>query len=164
MKTLKESCKFAINILLFVNFIVLILAVWLDLNILAIMAITLGALSIGVSMMAAEEFKFKIIVKDLNIYFFLVAIIIGISVIMVESWLLYIGLALFFLVLLFYAITILFDDKNAKETKKQTNEGVASNKTDNAINKKIENQNTEKKPNNNQQNNKKNNNIKKKKK
>ena len=69
---LKKSCNVAANVLLIVALAVMVVAVYLQNYYLALATITLSVLCIVISVLGAEEMKLSKILKDLNIYFFIV--------------------------------------------------------------------------------------------
>lgn len=119
---LKQALKFAAGLLLFVSLTLMVLTVWLEDFYLAIGTIVVSVISLAVTVLSAEKFDIKVIWKDLNIYFYLVSIIICLSVTITSQILFYIGLVLFICVILLYFIPLFVveneDKKNKKSNKK----------------------------------------------
>ena len=116
---LKKSCNVAANVLLIVALAVMVVAVYLQNYYLALATITLSALCIVISVLGAEEMKLSKILKDLNIYFFIVCIVVCVSVIVNSQLVFYIGLVLFILMILLYFIPMFITEKEDKKKKKR---------------------------------------------
>jgi Ca2+/Na+ antiporter len=115
---LKSTFKAASNVLLILALGLMVVAVYLENFYLSIGGLVLSAASIVITVLSADELKAKSILKELNIYFFLVAIIVNLSVILNEKVLFYVGLVLFILMILLYFIPMFFEEKEEKQGKK----------------------------------------------
>ena len=125
-KALKKSLSITSNILLVVTLILMLLSVWKEYFYLSIFTISLSIVSIIITIFSAEEYTFKSMFKELNIYFFVVSIIEALSVVVNSKVLFYIGLALFILMILLYLIPLFVKEKeenveNNNTSKNQTN-------------------------------------------
>lgn len=120
---LKKALKFAAGLLLFVSLGLMVLTVWLENFYLSIGSIVVSVVSLAVTILSAEKFDIKEIWKDLNIYFFLVSIVVCLSVTISSQILFYVGLVLFIFVILLYFIPLFVveneDKKNKKSLKKK---------------------------------------------
>lgn len=120
---LKKALKFAAGLLLFVSLGLMVLTVWLENFYLSIGSIVVSVVSLAVTILSAEKFDIKEIWKDLNIYFFLVSIVVCLSVTISSQILFYVGLVLFIFVILLYFIPLFVveneDKKNKKSMKKK---------------------------------------------
>ncbi len=120
---LKKALKFAAGLLLFLSLGLMVLTVWLEDFYLSIGSIVVSVVSLAVTILSAEKFDIKEIWKDLNIYFFLVSIVVCLSVTISSQILFYIGLVLFIFVILLYFIPLFVaeneDKKNKKSMKKK---------------------------------------------
>ncbi len=120
---LKKALKFAAGLLLFVSLGLMVLTVWLENFYLSIGSIAVSVVSLAVTILSAEKFDIKEIWKDLNIYFFLVSIVVCLSVTISSQILFYVGLVLFIFVILLYFIPLFVveneDKKNKKSMKKK---------------------------------------------
>lgn len=117
--TIKSSLKIAANILLFITLALMVVTVWLENLFLGVATISISVLSILVCIFSADEINVKSFWKDLNIYFFVVAIIIGLSIVLANKILFYIGIVLFVLVILLFLIPMFVSEKEeGKKNKK----------------------------------------------
>ena len=120
---LKKALKFAAGLLLFLSLGLMVITVWLEDFYLSIGSIVVSVVSLAVTILSAEKFDIKEIWKDLNIYFFLVSIVVCLSVTISSQILFYIGLVLFIFVILLYFIPLFVveneDKKNKKSMKKK---------------------------------------------
>jgi len=105
---LKNSFKAASNVLLMISLALMVVAVYLENFYISVGGIVLSVASIAVTVLSANEFTFKSIFKELNMYFFVVAIVVNLSVMLNEKVLFYVGLVLFILMILLYFIHIFF--------------------------------------------------------
>jgi len=115
---LKSSLKIASNILLFISLTLMVLTVWLQNFYLAVATISISIIGVLVSLFSNEGFNVKMFTKDLNLYFFIVSIIIGISEMINNKTLFYVGLVLFVLMIFLYLIPLFVTEKEEKKTKK----------------------------------------------
>lgn len=116
---LKETFKVASNILLILSLGLMVVAVYLENFYLSLGGIVLSAVSIIITALSANELSLKGILKELNLYFFLVSVIVNLSVILNEKVLFYVGLVLFILMILLYFIPMFFEEKEDKKNKKR---------------------------------------------
>ena len=115
---LKNTFKAASNVLLMIALGLMVVSVYLENFYLSFGGIVLSAVSIVITILSADELKAKSIFKELNLYFFLVAIVVNLSVILNEKVLFYVGLVLFILMILLYFIPMFFEEKEEKKIKK----------------------------------------------
>lgn len=118
---LKNTFKAASNVLLMIALGLMVVSVYLENFYLSFGGIVLSAVSIVITILSADELKAKSIFKELNLYFFLVAIVVNLSVILNEKVLFYVGLVLFILMILLYFIPMFFEEKEEKKSKKGKN-------------------------------------------
>ena len=118
----KSSLKIVSNVLLFISLALMVLNVWLEKEYyISIIAITISIVGLLVTLFSHEGPFLKVFVKELNLYFFVVCIIIGISVMSAIKTLFYIGMVLFILMIVLYLIPLFVaekEDKNNKKAKK----------------------------------------------
>ena len=115
---LKNSFKAASNVLLMITLALMVVAVYLENFYISVGGITLSVVSIAVTVLSVDEFTFKSIFKELNMYFFVVAIVVNLSVMLSQKVLFYVGLVLFILMILLYFIPMFFEEKEDKKGKK----------------------------------------------
>ncbi len=125
---LKNSFKAASNILLMISLALMVVAVYLENFYLSVGGIALSVVSIIVTILSADSFSLKSIFKELNMYFFIVAIIVNLSVLLNEKVLFYVGLVLFILMILLYFIPMFFEEKEDNEQNKKNNKNKKKNK------------------------------------
>lgn len=118
---LKSSLKVTSNILLFLSLALMVITVWLENFYVAVAAISVSGLGIIVSLFSNEGISLKIFTKDLNLYFFIVSIIISVSVIVANKTLFYVGLVLFLLMIFLYLIPLFVTEKEDKPSKNKKN-------------------------------------------
>ena len=115
---LKNSFKAASNVLLMITLALMVVAVYLENFYISVGGITLSVVSIAVTVLSVDEFTFKSIFKELNMYFFVVSIVVNLSVMLSQKVLFYVGLVLFILMILLYFIPMFFEEKEDKKGKK----------------------------------------------
>ena len=103
---LKSSLKIASNILLFLSLTLMVLTVWLENFYVAVAAISISGLGVLVSLFSNEKIGLKMFTKDLNLYFFIVGILVSVSVIIASQVLFYVGLVFFVLMIFLYLIPL----------------------------------------------------------
>lgn len=115
---MKKIFKTSSDVMIYVISIILILTVWLESKLLGVCVITMSLISIALSVLSNEKISFKDIITDINIYYFIVAIVLALSKVLMLENLFYIGLVLFVIVLVLYIIFMIIfkskDDKNKK--------------------------------------------------
>ncbi len=117
-KDFKKTLQIANNILLYVVSILLLLSVWLELTIFHFATISMAVLSLIISVISKDEIKPKFIFSDMNLYYFLVTIIIAISKVINSNKLFYVGIGLFAIVLVLYIIfTFIINQDKKKDNK-----------------------------------------------
>ena len=116
---LKSSLKVASNILLFLSLALMVVTVWLENFYVAVAAIAISGVGVLVSLFSNEGINLKMFTKDLNLYFFIVSIIISVSVIVANQTLFYVGLVLFLLMIFLYLIPLFVTEKEEKQTTKK---------------------------------------------
>ena len=116
-EALKSSFKITSNVLLFVSLLLMVLSVGLDEFefYLGVAAIVISVIGILATLFRGEGIK--IFTKDLNLYCFLVVIIISVATIISNKILFYIGLVLFLLMILLYLIPLFVTEKEDKPAK-----------------------------------------------
>lgn len=114
-QTLKSSLKLTSNLILFLSLLLMVLTVWLENFYLGVAAISISVVGIIASVLSNEGIR--ILTKDLNLYFFVVAIIISVATITSNKILFYIGLVLFLLMVLLYLIPLFVTEKEDKPAK-----------------------------------------------
>lgn len=114
-QTLKSSLKLTSNLILFLSLLLMVLTVWLENFYLGVAAISISV--VGVIASALSNEGIRILTKDLNLYFFVVAIIISVATITSNKILFYIGLVLFLLMVLLYLIPLFVTEKEDKPAK-----------------------------------------------
>ena len=99
-KLIKPSLKMVSNVLLFISLGLMVLNVWLENEYyISVAAIAISVVGLLVTLFSHDGPFLKIFVKELNIYFFVVCLIVGFSVILDAKVLFYIGMVLFILVI-----------------------------------------------------------------
>lgn len=114
---LKSSLKIASNILLFLSLTLMVLTVWLENFYVAVAAISISGLGVLVSLFSNEKIGLKMFTKDLNFYFFIVGILVSVSVIIASQVLFYVGLVFFVLMIFLYLIPLFVTEKEDKPSK-----------------------------------------------
>ena len=91
-KLIKPSLKMVSNVLLFISLGLMVLNVWLENEYyISVAAIAISVVGLLVTLFSHDGPFLKIFVKELNIYFFVVCLIVGFSVILNAKVLFYIG-------------------------------------------------------------------------
>lgn len=111
-KTIESTLKFASNLLLFIGLILMVLTVWLENYYLSIGTIVVCIVSMIVTILGAVKPKIKEALKDINLYFYIVCIVLSLSVTIDNKVLFYIGLVLFILVIFLYFIPMFVTEKD----------------------------------------------------
>ena len=114
---LKSSLKIASNILLFLSLTLMVLTVWLENFYVAVAAISISGLGVLVSFFSNEKIGLKMFTKDLNLYFFIIGILVSVSVIIASQVLFYVGLVFFVLMIFLYLIPLFVTEKEDKPSK-----------------------------------------------
>ena len=100
--TFKKTLKLASNILLIANLVLMVFALRMEHYYLAVATIASSALSIVITALGHE--KIEDAAKNLNIYFFVVSVILALSVTIPSQILYYIGLILFMIIPHYYIL------------------------------------------------------------
>lgn len=117
-KLIKPSLKMVSNVLLFISLGLMVLNVWLENEYyISVAAIAISVVGLLVTLFSHDGPFLKIFVKELNIYFFVVCLIVGFSVILDAKVLFYIGMVLFILVIVLYLIPLFVAEKEDKKLK-----------------------------------------------
>lgn len=117
-KLIKPSLKMVSNVLLFISLGLMVLNVWLENEYyISVAAIAISVVGLLVTLFSHDGPFLKIFVKELNIYFFVVCLIVGLSVILDAKVLFYIGMVLFILVIVLYLIPLFVTEKEDKKQK-----------------------------------------------
>jgi Ca2+/Na+ antiporter len=117
-KLIKPSLKMVSNVLLFISLGLMVLNVWLENEYyISVAAIAISVVGLLVTLFSHDGPFLKIFVKELNIYFFVVCLIVGFSVILDAKVLFYIGMVLFILVIVLYLIPLFVTEKEDKKQK-----------------------------------------------
>lgn len=117
-KLIKPSLKMVSNVLLFISLGLMVLNVWLENEYyISVAAIAISVAGLLVTLFSHDGPFLKIFVKELNIYFFVVCLIVGFSVILDAKVLFYIGMVLFILVIVLYLIPLFVAEKEEKKQK-----------------------------------------------
>ena len=96
----------------------MVLNVWLENEYyISVAAIAISVVGLLVTLFSHDGPFLKIFVKELNIYFFVVCLIVGFSVILDAKVLFYIGMVLFILVIVLYLIPLFVTEKEDKKQK-----------------------------------------------
>lgn len=116
-KAIESTLKFASNLLLFISLILMVLTVWLENYYLSIGTIVVCVVSLIITVLSAEKPKIKEALKNINLYFYIVCIILSLSVTVANKVIFYVGLVLFILVIFLYFIPMFVNEKedNKKE-------------------------------------------------
>ena len=121
-KLIKPSLKMVSNVLLFISLGLMVLNVWLENEYyISVAAIAISVVGLLVTLFSHDGPFLKIFVKELNIYFFVVCLIVGFSVILDAKVLFYIGMVLFILVIVLYLIPLFVAEKEDKKLKGKKN-------------------------------------------
>lgn len=115
----KSMFNIASNSLLFIGLILMVVTVWLENYYLSVGTVVVCAVSLLITILGAEGPKFKGMWKEINLYFFVVCIVLSLSVTLASKMLFYIGIVLFILVIFLYFIPMFVTEKEeTKKTKK----------------------------------------------
>lgn len=114
-QTFKNSLKMSSNILLLVTLALMAVTAWTDEFYLSIATISLSVVSIVVTVLSVDEMTFSNVIKEINNYFFIVTILIALSVTLTSQILFYIGLVLFIMVIFLYFIPMFVKEKEEKK-------------------------------------------------
>lgn len=120
MKTeLKKVFKITSDVLLYLTSILLVVTLWLENNIIASASICMSLIAIVLLIISIEKFDVKKIFSDINVYYFIVLIVLGISRIIGSDILFRVGLVLFVVLILVY-FGIIFLKKGVKKGEKKS--------------------------------------------
>lgn len=115
----KSSLKIVSNVLLFISLALMVINVWLEKEYyVSFAAIAISVVGVLVTLFSNDGPFFKVFVKELNLYFFIVCIIIGFAVMLSNQILFYVGMVLFILMIVLYLIPLFVTEKEDKKTKK----------------------------------------------
>ena len=114
-QTFKNSLKMSSNILLLVTLALMAVTAWTDEFYLSIATISLSVVSIVVTVLSVDKMTFSNVIKEINNYFFIVTILIALSVTLTSQILFYIGLVLFIMVIFLYFIPMFVKEKEEKK-------------------------------------------------
>jgi hypothetical protein len=115
--TFKKTLKLASNILLIANLVLMVFALRMEHYYLAVATIASSAVSIVITALGHE--KIEDAAKNLNIYFFVVSVILALSVTIPSQILYYIGLILFILMAILYLIPLFMNEKQQNNKTKK---------------------------------------------
>ena len=132
--TFKKSLAITSNVLLIVNLILMLLCAWQEYFYLSIFTISLSIIGIVITLLSASEYTPKTMFKELNTYFFVVSILVCLSVVLLNKVLFYVGVALFVLMILLYFIPLFINEK--EDTNKDKPQNNSNNKSGKKKNKK----------------------------
>lgn len=125
-KEFKEILKLSSNAILYVASIILVASLWIENNILGTTVITLSVISIVLFAISCETKKD--VFKEINVYYFVILILLGISRILDSQTLFNIAIALFVILLLVYIFfTFIKKDTKEEDTKKELTKEVKKN-------------------------------------
>lgn len=115
----KSSLKIVSNVLLFISLALMVINVWLEKEYyVSFAAITISVVGVLVTLFSNDGPFLNVFVKELNLYFFIVCIIIGFAVMLSIKVLFYIGMVLFILMIVLYLIPLFVTEKEDKKAKK----------------------------------------------
>lgn len=118
-KEFKGILKITSDVLLYLTSILLVITLWLENNIIASASISMSVIALILLFASLEKFNLKLF-ADVNLYYFIILIVLGISRIVGSDILFRIGLVLFVLLILVYFCLIFFKKgmmKNGKKNK-----------------------------------------------
>lgn len=125
-KEFKEILKLSSNAMLYVASIILVASLWIENNILGTTVIALSVISIALFAISCETKKD--VFKEINVYYFVILILLGISRILDSQTLFNIAIALFVILLLVYIFfTFIKKDTKEEDTKKELTKEVKKN-------------------------------------
>lgn len=125
-KEFKEILKLSSNAILYVASIILVASLWIENNILGTTVIALSVISIVLFAISCETKKD--VFKEINVYYFVILILLGISRILDSQTLFNIAIALFVILLLVYIFfTFIKKDTKEEDTKKELTKEVKKN-------------------------------------
>ena len=108
----KSSLKIVSNVLLFISLALMVINVWLEKEYyVSFAAITISVVGVLVTLFSNDGPFLNVFVKELNLYFFIVCIIIGFAVMLSIKVLFYIGMVLFILMIVLYLIPLFVTEK-----------------------------------------------------
>lgn len=114
-----STFKVASNALLFIGLILMVVTVWLENYYLSVGTIVVCAISLIITILGANKPKIIEALKDINLYFFVVCIVLSLSVTMANKILFYVGIVLFILVLFLYFIPMFVNEKEDNKKNKK---------------------------------------------
>ena len=115
---IKASLKIVSNVLLFVSLALMVLNVWLEKEYyVSLAAIAISVVGLIVTLFSHDGPFLKVFAKELNLYFFVVCLVIGFSVMQSNKILFYIGMVLFILMIVLYLIPLFVEEKEEKKKK-----------------------------------------------
>lgn len=116
-EALKSSFKITSNVLLFLSLILQVLSVGIEEYEFYFSVAAIATCVIGILVTLLRGEGIKILTKDLNLYCFVVVIVLSIATIIGNRTLFFIGVVLFILMILLYLIPLFVTEKEDKTSK-----------------------------------------------
>lgn len=124
-KEFKQILKLSSNAMLYVASIILVASLWIENNILGTTVVAMSVIAIVLFALSSEEIKDMF--KEINVYYFVVLILLGISRILDSQTLFNVALAIFVILLLVYIFFTFIKKDNKDEVKNEVAKEVKKN-------------------------------------
>ena len=124
-KEFKQILKLSSNAMLYVASIILVASLWIENNILGTTVVAMSVIAIVLFALSSEAIKD--IFKEINVYYFVVLILLGISRILDSQTLFNVAIAIFVILLLVYIFFTFIKKDNKAEVKNEVVKEVKKN-------------------------------------
>lgn len=124
-KEFKQILKLSSNAMLYVASIILVASLWIENNILGTTVVAMSVIAIVLFALSSEAIKD--IFKEINVYYFVVLILLGISRILDSQTLFNVAIAIFVILLLVYIFFTFIKKDNKDEVKNEVAKEVKKN-------------------------------------
>lgn len=124
-KEFKQILKLSSNAMLYVASIILVASLWIENNILGTTVVAMSVIAIVLFALSSEAIKD--IFKEINVYYFVVLILLGISRILDSQTLFNVAIAIFVILLLVYIFFTFIKKDNKDEVKNEVVKEVKKN-------------------------------------
>lgn len=124
-KEFKQILKLSSNAMLYVASIILVASLWIENNILGTTVVAMSVIAIVLFALSSEAIKD--IFKEINVYYFVVLILLGISRILDSQTLFNVAIAIFVILLLVYIFFTFIKKDNKAEVKNEVAKEVKKN-------------------------------------
>lgn len=124
-KDFKQILKLSSNAMLYVASIILVASLWIENNILGTTVVAMSVIAIVLFALSSEAIKD--IFKEINVYYFVVLILLGISRILDSQTLFNVAIAIFVILLLVYIFFTFIKKDHKDEVKNEVVKEVKKN-------------------------------------